>query len=215
MPWSRKSRSIHLLPLWPVRSVQSLSACTRVHFTLPITSNTTHAFYMFRPFLRPSSDMSIQKSDKGRYNKIKKSKRPLFTDLCVDGESNGKLPPRTCPGCSVPEPYRSHDWALVPAKPGFQGWILMNEWNYKDHQNFKYDFDNELSHIYSTFLEILILMDHYGHMYKHYWNNFHHFCVYILMQEVCRALSVASGGCWRKLMARLDISVRPLQHNFK
>ena len=34
------------------------------------------------------------------------------------GESNGKLPPRTCPGCSVPEPYRSHDWALVlPARP--------------------------------------------------------------------------------------------------
>ena len=25
--------------------------------------------------------------------------------------------PRTCPGCSVPEPYRSHDWALVPARP--------------------------------------------------------------------------------------------------
>ena len=44
------------------------------------------------------------------------------------GESNGNLPPRTCPGCSVPEPYRSHDWALVPAKPGLQGWILMNEW---------------------------------------------------------------------------------------
>jgi len=37
------------------------------------------------------------------------------------GESNGKLPPRSCPGCSVPEPYRSHDWALVPAKPGLQG----------------------------------------------------------------------------------------------
>ena len=37
------------------------------------------------------------------------------------GESNGKLPPRTCPGCSVPEPYRSHDWALVPAKPGLHG----------------------------------------------------------------------------------------------
>ena len=33
------------------------------------------------------------------------------------GESNGKLPPRTCPGCSVPEPYWSHDWALVPANP--------------------------------------------------------------------------------------------------
>jgi len=36
------------------------------------------------------------------------------------GGSNGKLPPRTCPGCSVPEPYRSHDWALVPAKLSLQ-----------------------------------------------------------------------------------------------
>jgi len=33
-------------------------------------------------------------------------------------ESNGKLPLRTCPGCSVPEPYRSPDWALVPAPTG-------------------------------------------------------------------------------------------------
>ena len=33
------------------------------------------------------------------------------------GESNGKLPLRTCPGCSVSEPYQSPDWALVPAKP--------------------------------------------------------------------------------------------------
>jgi len=32
------------------------------------------------------------------------------------GESNGKLPLRTFPGCSVPEPYRSPDWALVPAQ---------------------------------------------------------------------------------------------------
>ena len=31
--WSRKSRAIPLLPLWALRSVQSLSACTRVHFT--------------------------------------------------------------------------------------------------------------------------------------------------------------------------------------
>ena len=35
--------------------------------------------------------------------------------------SNGKLTPRTCPGCSVPEPYRSHDCVLDPAKPGLQG----------------------------------------------------------------------------------------------
>jgi hypothetical protein len=32
--WSRKGRAIPLLPLWAVRPVQSLSACTRVHFTL-------------------------------------------------------------------------------------------------------------------------------------------------------------------------------------
>ena len=34
VPWSRKGRAIPLLPLWAVRSVQSLSACTVVHFTL-------------------------------------------------------------------------------------------------------------------------------------------------------------------------------------
>ena len=33
VPWSRKSRAIPILPLWAVRPVQSLSACTRVHFT--------------------------------------------------------------------------------------------------------------------------------------------------------------------------------------
>jgi hypothetical protein len=32
------------------------------------------------------------------------------------GESNGRLPLRTCLECSVPEPYRSPDWALVSAK---------------------------------------------------------------------------------------------------
>jgi hypothetical protein len=30
--WSRKSRTIPLLPLWTIRPVQSLSACTRVYF---------------------------------------------------------------------------------------------------------------------------------------------------------------------------------------
>jgi len=33
VPWSWKSRAIPLLPLWAVRPVQSLSACTRVYFT--------------------------------------------------------------------------------------------------------------------------------------------------------------------------------------
>jgi hypothetical protein len=33
VPWTWKSRAIPLLPLWAVRPVQSLSACTRVTFT--------------------------------------------------------------------------------------------------------------------------------------------------------------------------------------
>jgi hypothetical protein len=34
------------------------------------------------------------------------------------GESSGKLPLRTCSGCSLPEPYWSPDWALVPPQTG-------------------------------------------------------------------------------------------------
>jgi len=33
VPWSRKSIAIPLLTLWAIRPVQSLSACTMVHFT--------------------------------------------------------------------------------------------------------------------------------------------------------------------------------------
>jgi len=36
VPWSRKSRAILLLPLWAVRPVQSLRACTKVHFTFTL-----------------------------------------------------------------------------------------------------------------------------------------------------------------------------------
>ena len=38
VPWSRKSGAIPLLPLRAVRPVQSLSACTTVHFTFTYTS---------------------------------------------------------------------------------------------------------------------------------------------------------------------------------
>jgi len=34
------------------------------------------------------------------------------------GVSNGKLPLRTCPGCSIPEPYQSPDRTLVSAQTG-------------------------------------------------------------------------------------------------
>jgi len=33
VPWSRKSRAVPVLPHWAIQHVQSLSACTRVHFT--------------------------------------------------------------------------------------------------------------------------------------------------------------------------------------
>jgi hypothetical protein len=35
--WSRKGGAITLLPLWAIRPVQSLSACTRVTFTFTFT----------------------------------------------------------------------------------------------------------------------------------------------------------------------------------
>ena len=40
VPWSRKSRAIPLLPLWAVRPVQRLSACSRVNFTLSSVSKS-------------------------------------------------------------------------------------------------------------------------------------------------------------------------------
>ena len=36
VPWPRKGRAIPLLPLWAVRPVQSLSACTRLTFTFTL-----------------------------------------------------------------------------------------------------------------------------------------------------------------------------------
>jgi hypothetical protein len=41
VPWSRNGSAITLLPLWAVRPVQSLSACTRVHFTLIMVGPAT------------------------------------------------------------------------------------------------------------------------------------------------------------------------------
>ena len=40
MPWPRKARAIPLLPLCAVQPVQSLSACTRVHFNFTYTSTS-------------------------------------------------------------------------------------------------------------------------------------------------------------------------------
>ena len=62
VPWSRKSRGIPLLPLWAVRPVQSLSACTRVHFTLPfyLTSpNVHHNLFSFQTFIRSFNEFLL------------------------------------------------------------------------------------------------------------------------------------------------------------
>jgi len=48
-PWSRKSRAILLLPLWAVRFVQSLSACTSVHFTSTFTSRIHCVCFPYHP----------------------------------------------------------------------------------------------------------------------------------------------------------------------
>ena len=51
VPWSRKSRAIPLLPLWAVRPVQSLSACTRVAFTFTLHLTTlSDAEYLYITF---------------------------------------------------------------------------------------------------------------------------------------------------------------------
>ena len=47
VPWSWKSRAIPLLPLWEVRAVQSLSACTRVHFTLLYSCCCWYMMFLF------------------------------------------------------------------------------------------------------------------------------------------------------------------------
>jgi hypothetical protein len=45
VPWSRKGRSIPLLPLWAVWPVQSLSACTRVHTDCEIYKTNLESLY--------------------------------------------------------------------------------------------------------------------------------------------------------------------------
>ena len=45
VPWSRKSTAIPLLPLWAVRPVQSLSACTGVHFTFTTGRLTSRSLW--------------------------------------------------------------------------------------------------------------------------------------------------------------------------
>jgi len=61
VPWSRKSRDIPLLPLWVVGPVQSLSADTRVHFTLPYRpSHLSHSLFFIIAKVRGRTDKTLQ-----------------------------------------------------------------------------------------------------------------------------------------------------------
>ena len=64
VPWSWKGRAITLLPLWIVRPVQSLSACTKVHFTVYMVAKT-HADYLYIKILLKlvTPDYVIEKDD--------------------------------------------------------------------------------------------------------------------------------------------------------
>jgi hypothetical protein len=62
VPWSWMSRAIPLPPLWAVRPVQSLNACTRVHFTVScggfiVKGNTegTHTVTMYCEIMNTTS----------------------------------------------------------------------------------------------------------------------------------------------------------------
>jgi len=72
VPWSWMGRAIPLLPLWAIRPVQSLSACTRVHFTLPlwpinVTKTNQLRHIQQNSFNPPSTNLEIQKIQHWRY----------------------------------------------------------------------------------------------------------------------------------------------------
>ena len=66
VPWSRKGRAIPLRPLWAVRPVQSLSACARVHFTLPFLRVVTSALCRQHPLIEVEKSVKYLNTDKMR-----------------------------------------------------------------------------------------------------------------------------------------------------
>ena len=60
MPRSRKSRAIPILPLWALRPVQRLSACTNVHFTFYLSSKSHVPRALPIPFSSPHRPNKIR-----------------------------------------------------------------------------------------------------------------------------------------------------------
>ena len=74
-PWSWKGRAIPLLPLWAVRPVQSLSACTRVTFTFYLLSRYV---LLWSEMLHLNQEHKISLSSKHRLLVISHDVLPQF-----------------------------------------------------------------------------------------------------------------------------------------
>ena len=75
VPWSRKCSAIPLLPLWDVRLVQSLSACTKVHFTFTLVGKVRKQVRSNHDFLDPSLRLNSlmitgQRKENGSFNQV-------------------------------------------------------------------------------------------------------------------------------------------------
>ena len=82
VPWSRKSTAILLLPLRAVRPVQSLNACTRVHFTYPLLLCTSTVFVP-RMYLQTVSKVTKAKNVSDLNIKHTYTHKERATDDCA------------------------------------------------------------------------------------------------------------------------------------
>ena len=74
---------------------------------------------MFKVFV--NKIIKFTNNNNNNNNKVLEKKVYIYIYIYIyTGESNGNLPLIICPGFSVPEPYRSPDWVLVPAKTGLR-----------------------------------------------------------------------------------------------
>ena len=127
------STAIPLLPLWAVRPVQSLSACTRVHFTFTFTqekvnrhcspSDTTNKFAVVLPHQGPKVSRSL---DNLSLPQISYDKYPnflwLFDQIVGHGlavthkgqSTHGRSPLDQCPKYVKQSNYRPGEAQTVP-----------------------------------------------------------------------------------------------------
>jgi hypothetical protein len=98
VPWSRKGRAIPLLPMWAVRPVQSLSACTK------------GALY-----LQPNTKL-LEKSDQQSLSCYTRKSGQIYTAHMRNFEIVAKLRQRTC------DHFR--DKTCWPINSSFMVWVF-------------------------------------------------------------------------------------------